>query len=131
MNTFFVNIGPKIAENIAVNTEYKVQYLESLENKTYQFKFGDVTIQELLKIEKTLKPKLVCGPDEIPSKIIKRTITTIPFILLHIINITLNTGTFLERLKYTKVIPIHKKGNSMDPNNYRPIFLINAIFKII
>jgi len=131
MNTFFVDIGPKIAEKIDENINDKEQYLNSLENKTCQFKFRDISIQELLKIEKSLKPKMSCGPDEIPSKIIKRIITIIPLVILHIINISLNTGTIHERLKTATVIPIHKKGDRTDPNNYRPISLINAISKII
>ena len=41
------------------------------------------------------------------------------------------TGNYPSKLKMGKVVPIHKKGNRHDPNNYRPISLLSAINKII
>jgi hypothetical protein len=33
---------------------------------------------------------------------------------LHVFNLVLRTGTFLEELKLAKVIPIHKEGDKAD-----------------
>lgn len=131
MNNFFIDIGTKLAENITVDHNEQQQYLNELPNHNCKFKFKHISIQDLLKIEKSLKPKISCGPDEIPSKIIKKAITSIPYVFLHLINNSLDTGTIHKRLKDAVVIPIYKKGSKNDPNNYRPISLINAISKII
>ena len=130
-NNFFTNIGQNLAENITINKDEQQLYLDGMKNHNCRFKFNMVTLQDLLKLEKSLKPKLSSGPDDIPSKIIKKAIITIPFIFLHLINISIITGTIHDRLKEAIIIPIHKKGDKNDPNNYRPISLINAISKIL
>ena len=41
-----------------------------------------------------LKPKMSCGHDEIPTKIIKESINSIPIPITHIINRSLLTGRY-------------------------------------
>ena len=43
----------------------------------------------------------------------------------------LNTGTFLDKLKIAKVIPIFKKGDPSLFENFRPISLLPAISKVL
>jgi retron-type reverse transcriptase len=50
--------------------------------------------------------------------------------LTKIINQCLQTGIFPDTLKIAKVIPIHKKDDTTNLNNYRPISLLPAISKI-
>ena len=51
--------------------------------------------------------------------------------LAYIINLAFETGIFPDILKTTKMIPIFKKGDQQDCNNYRPISLLSNIGKII
>ena len=44
---------------------------------------------------------------------------------------SLSTGTYLDKLKIVKVIPIHKGGCTQDLNNFRPISLLSIFDKII
>ena len=46
------------------------------------------------------------------------------------INVSFNKGIFPDFLKVTKVIPIHKKGEKLDLNIYRPISLLLNISKL-
>ena len=48
-----------------------------------------------------------------------------------LINQVLNTGTFPDKLKIAKVIPIFKKGDPSLFENYRIISLLPAISKVL
>ena len=50
--------------------------------------------------------------------------------LSKVINCTLNTGIFPQRLKVAKVIPIYKNGAHNLITNYRPISTLNIFAKI-
>ena len=65
--------------------------------------------------------------------LIKATKTEITAALTCIINRSLNTGYGIlpEKLKATKVIPIHNKGSLNNISNYRPISLLSSIFTIL
>ena len=51
--------------------------------------------------------------------------------LSYLINLDFETGIFPDILKTAKVIPIFKKGDQQDCNNYRAISLLSNIGKII
>jgi len=56
-----------------------------------------------------------------------------PFIssqLCRIINMSLNSGVFPTRLKYSIITPLHKKGDKNNMTNYRPISLLTSFSKI-
>ncbi len=48
--------------------------------------------------------------------------------LAHIFNLSLNQGTFPEKLKNCRVIPVYKAGDQLDVDNYRPISLLSSAF---
>ena len=51
--------------------------------------------------------------------------------LTFIVNKILSTGIFLERLKFSEVKPLYKKGDSTDFSNYRLISLLTSFSKIV
>jgi hypothetical protein len=89
-----------------------------------------VTTYEIEKIIKELKNKNSCGYDEVTVKILK---ISSPFIispLTYICNRMLTTGTFPDRLKFSEIIPIYKRGDKTLISNYRPISLLPVFSKI-
>ena len=46
------------------------------------------------------------------------------------INVSFNKGIIPDFLKVANFTPIHKKGEKLDPNNYRPISLLSNISKL-
>jgi hypothetical protein len=67
------------------------------------------------------------GYDKISSRILK--ISALSFLspLTHIqFNEVLCTGIFPERLKFSEVKPLFKKGSTTEFSNYRPISLLTT-----
>ena len=51
--------------------------------------------------------------------------------LTHIINTSITSGTVPESWKEATVVPILKKGDSSDVNNYRLVSLLSAASKVL
>ena len=51
-------------------------------------------------------------------------------VLSHIINLSLNSGTFPNLWKIAKVTPIYKSGIINAPENYRPISVLPILSKV-
>ena len=64
------------------------------------------------------------------SQILKLFKTELSESLIDMINVSFNKGIFPNFLKVADVIPIHKKGEKLDPSNYRPISLLSNISKL-
>ena len=77
-----------------------------------------------------INPNKAIGPNSIPTKILKEFKTELSEPLSDIINVSVNKGIFPDFLKVAKVIPIHKKGEKIDPNNYRHTSLLSNISKL-
>jgi len=94
------------------------------------FNFKYVSTYEIEKVAKSLKIKESHGYDEIPTKVIKQSVSYISLPLAHICKLMLRSGTFPTRLKFAEIKPIYKKGERMDISNYRPISLLPSFSKI-
>ena len=129
-NTFFTNIGPNLASNIAYNGN--ITHLDYLINKTNNmFTFTPVNVEIVTKTIKNLSAKTSTGPDGFSTKLLKVIEPEISTSLTLLINQAINSGTFPNKLKVAKVIPIFKKGDKATFNNHRPISLLPVISKVI
>ena len=128
-NSFFANIGTNLSNNIKFSGNKTISsYLK--QKVISSFEFECVTSTEVTKIIKNLASKNSSGHDGISARFIKRMLDTITPSLTHIINQSLSTGIFPDRLKIAKVIPLFKKGDEHILDNYRPISLLPAISKV-
>ena len=87
-------------------------------------------VKEIINIATDLKNKISCGPDGIPTTIMKASIVNIAHPLTAIINNSIQTGCFLDSLKIAKICPIFKTGDKCEISNYRPISLLSCFSKI-
>lgn len=78
---------------------------------------------EIQKIIKSLKETNCTGYDQIPTKIIKFIGPVNTPILVHLINLSLFTGLFPDKLTIAVIKLIYKKGSKKLVDNYRPIAL--------
>ena len=128
LNNYFVEIGQKLTSALpSTDTQYQ-QYLNAQSNPT--FKFEPVTEETVSKTIDSLCNKTSCTSDEISTILIKALKQELSTPITIIANQIINTSTFPDALKIAKVIPIHKKDNPHDCNNYRPISILPAISKI-
>lgn len=122
INDYFINLN-KTDEN-------GKSFKSMIQSNVCSIFMTPVTIQEVKNIVKELKNKKSSGHDQIPIKLIKSSIEYIAEPLVHIINLTLESGIFPNELKKGLVKPIHKKGPKYDINNHRPIALLSNFSKI-
>ena len=86
---------------------------------------------EVKTIISNLKITSAFGLDEIDTFIVKLLQEEITPAVTHIINLSITTGTFPNKWKVSKVVPLHKKDDILNPENYRPVSIIPVMSKIL
>ena len=69
------------------------------------------------------------GADGLPIKAIKLGLDSLVGPLTRLVNKTIDLG-FPKEFKRAIILPIYKKGDKSQPNNYRPISILPAISKV-
>ena len=88
-------------------------------------------MQELTDILKKLKRHKTPGPDEISIELFKELETNSKKKLLHQINQIWMAESITEDQLLARVVLIYKKGDTNLCENYRPISLLNSVYKIL
>ena len=128
-NRFFSSVGRALSEKISYNGTNSVSsYLKRHVSSCFHFECVNPTV--VMKYINDLASKSSCGPDKISSILLKRLANYIVTPLTVMINQSLCTGTFPDKLKLAKVIPLYKKGDNHVFDNYRPISLLSTVSKI-
>ena len=128
-NSFFSNIGLKLAREMESTTN--VTYKNFLTNPCLNtLSLLPINEETTIKIIYDLKAKNSEGVDDISVKLLKAIKYETSKAITHIINQSLHTGIFPDKLKLAKVISVFKKGDRTKLDNYRPISILPAISKI-
>ena len=128
-NEYFTEIGPKLARSIdTTNKKPFNSYLTAPCAASFNFDYTNP--DDIEKIIRNLRPKSSSGYDNISTKLLKEIEHVISRPLSIIVNQSLCTGIFPEKLKIAKVIPLYKKDDNKSFGNYRPISLLSSISKI-
>ncbi|XP_065660434.1 uncharacterized protein LOC136084295 [Hydra vulgaris] len=123
-NSFFANIGPNMASKIQCPNTYFETYLT---NQQSELKFNGLDYDELKAAKKSLKNNVAPGIDEICSKVVISAFPVICKPLFEILKSSITTGTFPDKFKIAKVVPIIKTGEfhfhlkTTDPSQYRSL----------
>ena len=88
-------------------------------------------VWEINQIISKLKIDSAPGPDSFTPTLIKLIKSEIVIPLTHIMNLSLESGTFPNLWKEAQVTPVHKNGSKQNPTNYRPISLLAIFSKIL
>ena len=91
----------------------------------------ELSFQEFEKAFKTLKQNNAIGYDGLSGNIIMNVYDSIKVILFKIFKASLEEAVFPEKLKIAKVIPVFKKGDKENIENYRPISILPVFSKAL
>nr|CAD2209536.1 unnamed protein product [Meloidogyne enterolobii] len=91
----------------------------------------DFDITDIINIIKKLSNRNGTSPDNINYKILKIVLPSIAPFLLEIFRISLDSGILPNIWKESIIIPLFKKGEKSNPENYRPIALTCAICRVM
>ena len=75
-------------------------------------------------------PNKAPGPDGISGHVLRNCAKSLCYPLCILFNKSYNTGVLPQDWKNASVVPIHKKGDKDDVQNYRPVSLTSLVMKI-
>ena len=128
---YFATIGRKYSTNMPQSKKTLTEYLNKIKRHGNSIFITPVTKIEVEKYINNLKPKRSSGLDKIDNILIKELRDLISEPLSTIYSNSFMEGTFPEKMKTSKVIPLHKNKGRDETNNYRPISLLLTISKIL
>ena len=128
-NNYFSNIADDILNErkFEGNTSHRKYLTDPLDKTFVAYECDEKEIESLIT---TLNPRKGTGPNSVPANILHMLKIEISTPLSILFNISLNTGTFPDLLKPSKVTPVYKKGSKMIICNYRPISLLSNVNKL-
>lgn len=157
-NTFFSSIGDKISNSIKdpgmdplstlaenpststicqkelLPTTTKFQHDQTLiptsSQLNHPFNFQLVHEESVRKAIDSLNPKSSFGFDGVSLKLLKFVRNEIAENLMIIINDCIIRNTFPDLMKLARVIPLFKKGEKTNIDNYRPVSLLSSFSKV-
>ena len=128
-NKFFTNIGKNLADSI--DNEDPYSFKKFLDKPILQsFNLCETSAPEIKYLMGKINPKKSTGSDDLPGIFINISAPLVAETLSKLFNLSICKGEYPDTLKIAKVIPIFKKGEHTDMNNYRPISILTHINKI-
>lgn len=120
-------ITKDLGTNVANSMVFLAKFVDRVEDSKIFYPTNEIELKIVLK---QLKPKNSTDTWCLSAKLIKILSDELLGPLSSLINETFETGIFPDELKIAKVIPLHKKGDICDVQNYRPISLLPIFSKI-
>ena len=129
LNGHFASVGPRLATSIPNSNKLFTQYLPKINFN------GSFVLEPVLSTE--IELELMRNPSNkshgvwsCPIRLLKYARHIIVEPLATLINISVERGSFLSKLKHVVIISIFKDGDETDPSNYRLISLLSVFNRI-
>jgi hypothetical protein len=129
-NTYFIqNVEALLAQNNVPPYGYTFQTkIKQNPNTVFLLPINE---EETMITVCAMKGKPLAAFDKVPENLIKKCIQYIKEPLAHIFKASLVSGVFPDKMKLATVRPIHKRGDTQESGNYRPISILPALSKIL
>lgn len=130
MNNFFVNIVSDLISALPKTRNNALNMLHAVATPNTTFILELTNAEEVGNVIMSLKNSSCLDVYNLNSKIINNVVDLVSLPLSLLINACFRSGKFPDAFKVNKVIPIFKKGDPDNMNNYRPISIIPIFAKI-
>ena len=128
---YFSTVGKKFADSIPAPVKPSKAFIEKIMLNERSMFLYEATESEIGNLLDNLKNKSSSGFDNISNIILKKLKVSIVPPLTKIVNLSLTTGIFPEKIKQADVFPLYKSKNMKEVTNYRPISLLITLSKIL
>ena len=126
--SFFIEKVRNGIQNVAANLTVCSRIMTS---KNCRLSLKHVSVEKVRKLLKNLKNTKSSGVDELDNFCVKISANIIAQPLHHIITLSILENKFKTSWKYAKVVPLHKKGCSLERINYRPVAILSPLGKVL
>ena len=123
-----VKMLPKPTNKYSINSVIK--YYEQLFPSDY-FHLTSVSKNSILTILKATQVSKAAGIDNLSGRFLKDGAKVLSKPISDLCNLSIISEKFPDPCKVAKLKPLYKKGSVTDPCNYRPIYLLTLISKVI
>ena len=131
----FHNYFSKLSNDILQNKndkaeEFSTQHNFNDLNCSYEDLDRKITVNEIIEAVKCLKREKSIGSDYLLNEYFIESIDILSLHICDIFNAILESGFFPDKWTEGVIVPLHKKGDKNDANNYRGITLLSCLSKI-
>ena len=127
----FSTVGKNFAESIPTPMKPSKNFIKKIILNEKSMFLYDVTESEIRNLIDSLENKSSSGFDNISNIFLKKLKSAIVPPLTKIVNLSLATGVFPEKMKHADVVPLYKNKSRKEVTNYRPISLLLTLSKIL
>ena len=132
-NHFFAGVAKRNLENLPQANLRPESYFQDQGYipKSNSFIFEEVSFIQVRDAINTLNSKASKDIFGYNTILLKRLKDTLVIPLTYLINSCIREGVYPDLFRKSRVIPVHKKGDTDNINNYRPITLVPVLSKVL
>ena len=91
----------------------------------------EYSVHRIKSILNTIDVNKAQGPDAINGAVLKNCSESLAYPLSKMFSLIYNVGYIPAEWKLSNVVPVHKKDNKSNVENYRPVSLISLVMKVL
>ena len=131
MNEYFINKVASIRSSMVPAPLPVMKLQEIMRGKNCNMQLQHVSLSKVRKILGSLSNSRSTSVDELDNFSLKLAADLVTQPIHHIICLSIIECKFPEIWKYSKVLPLYKKGDKLERKNYRPVSILSLVSKVL
>ncbi|XP_075147172.1 uncharacterized protein LOC142221345 [Haematobia irritans] len=129
-NGYFISSLSNMKGQIVRRQDDSINFFGTLTRSRVDFRLQNVELETVKDVIIGMNVNKCSGSDNISPKFLKRCVDEVAPAIKEMINKIINTSEYPGCLKMHKIIPIPKKTNARNIENFRPISILSSVDKI-